>query len=108
MYTTITILLAIANLGIAKYCGVVTSPIQSYVACESEQFPPMDEACTSVGGHVAGHNREHGDARSNCIVYCNGVPTGGHDRTQTINPRSSYHLYVVDECGDCDYCGPPS
>ncbi|KAI1843474.1 hypothetical protein JX265_001822 [Neoarthrinium moseri] len=79
------------------------------------QFPVMDQACTSVGGTVAGHNIESGNALSNCITYCNNVPTGGHDVTGPIaavpsvpiSRDTTYHLYVVDSCSTCDYCGPP-
>ncbi|KAF9872392.1 hypothetical protein CkaCkLH20_10219 [Colletotrichum karsti] len=89
----------------AQFCGVVTSPAQSYIDCALEQFPVMDAECTAIGGTVSGHNREIGNQLSNCITYCNNVPTGGHDKNGQIAGRYNYHLYVVDSCTSCGYCG---
>ncbi|KAK1674098.1 hypothetical protein BDP55DRAFT_633308 [Colletotrichum godetiae] len=105
MQFTIATLAVLASGTVAQFCGVVTSPVQSYVPCTLEQYPVMDAECTAIGGTVSGHNQESGDARSNCITYCNNVPTGGHDTTGDILGRHSYHVYVVDSCTSCGYCG---
>ncbi|KAK2749708.1 hypothetical protein CKAH01_18005 [Colletotrichum kahawae] len=57
MQFTILSLATLASCAAAQFCGVVTSPIQSYIPCESEQFPPMDAACTAIGGTVAGQSQ---------------------------------------------------
>ncbi|KAH8896566.1 hypothetical protein GQ53DRAFT_818850 [Thozetella sp. PMI_491] len=105
------VLLALLSSGgmvAARFCGVVTSPIKSYQDCGVDQFPTMDAECTGVGGTVAGHNAETGNQLANCITYCNDVPAGGHDKRGKTSPyHEDWHLYVVDECGECDYCGPP-
>ncbi|KAF5520363.1 hypothetical protein CGCA056_v008119 [Colletotrichum aenigma] len=106
MQFTILSLATLASCAAAQFCGVVTSPAQSYIPCESEQFPAMDAACTAIGGTVSGHNREVGNQLSNCITYCNNVPAGGHD-TNGLAGRWNYHLYVVDSCTNCGYCGGP-
>lgn len=102
---SLVLLLSGAVVASAQFCGVVTSTAQSYVTCEEFQFPAMDAACTAVGGTVGGHLRESGDASANCITYCNNAATGGHDETEAINSYTNYHLYVVDSCSACDYCG---
>lgn len=105
---TALVALAAAQAAAAAYCGVVTSTAQSYRTCEEFQYPAMDAACTAVGGTVGGHLRETGDSSANCITYCNNVATGGHDETVAINSYTNYHLYVVDSCSSCSYCGGSS
>ncbi|WQF85945.1 hypothetical protein CDEST_10959 [Colletotrichum destructivum] len=105
MQLTVAALAALASCAAAQFCGVVTSPVQGWVACSVEQYPVMDAECKAIGGTVAGHNQEVGNPSSNCITYCNNVPTGGHDKTGSIAGRLSYHVYVVDSCNSCGYCG---
>ncbi|WYZ42223.1 hypothetical protein EsH8_V_001118 [Colletotrichum jinshuiense] len=105
MQFNIATLAALASCAAAQFCGVVTSPVKSYTPCTLEQYPVMDAECTAIGGTVSGHNQEVGDARSNCITYCNNVPTAGHDKTASFLGRYTYHLYVVDTCQSCGYCG---
>lgn len=93
-------LAAFAASATAQFCGVITSPTMEMFACDVYQDPVMDAKCTALGGTVAGHNREDPGQASNCITYCNNVPTGGHDTTE-----DKYHTYVVDSCESCGYCG---
>lgn len=107
MHSSFFTVVAMSSIATAQFCGVVTSPIKSYQNCAVDQFPAMDAACTAVGGTVAGHNQESGDQRSNCITYCNDVPSGGHEtRGTTTEYHEAWHLYIVDACDSCEYCGP--
>ena len=104
MHASLFIVVAISSIGTAQFCGVATSAVKSYQDCAVDQFPAMDAACNAIGGTVAGHNRESGDQRSNCITYCNDVPNGGHDIQGTTKYNEQWHLYVVDGCDSCGYC----
>ncbi len=95
----------LAEYATAKFCGVGTSPVKSYQPCDVDQYPAMDAACKSIGGSVAGHLQEQGNANSNCVTYCNNVRTGGHDITGTTKYNEHWRLLVVDPCRDCPYCG---
>lgn len=92
----------------AAYCGVVTAKVSGQTLCEYDHYPAMDPACTDIGGTVGGHLQENDGPDSNCVTYCNNVATGGHDVKDVpiaALDGVSYHLYVVDSCDSCGYCG---